>query len=152
MATTAVPVVAAAPKVSWLKKVGSVLGRILKLVAKDAAPVADKAAVVAEIMFPQFAVPIAAGAGLIDNIAKEALTVEVMEQAGAAAQGGPAKLEAVLGTIGPAIDQWIASRFPGANAVSKAKKANLVSAVVDMINEVDPPASLAASPAAAAGN
>ena len=65
-------------------------------------------------MFPQLATGIAAADNLSDNIAKEALAAEAtMEAAGAAAQGGPAKLrEAVLQSAGPAIDQWVASRFP----------------------------------------
>jgi hypothetical protein len=138
----------AAAKVSWLKKVGNVLGKILRIAAKGAAPAADMAAKVAEVMFPQFAPCIAAADNLIDNIAKEALTVEVMEQAGAAAQGGPAKLQAVLAASGPVIDQWIASRFPGANQIDPIKKTNLINAVVDIVNSIVPPAGLGAAPVA----
>jgi hypothetical protein len=138
---------AAVHKVSWLKQVGNVLGRILKIVAKGAAPAADTAAKVAEAMFPQFSAEICAADNLIDNIAKQALTVEVMEQAGAAAQGGAAKLQAVVGSAGPAIDQWLASRFPGATTVTAAKKANLISAVVDIINDIAPVPAIGAPPA-----
>jgi hypothetical protein len=134
MATPATPVVVA--KVSWLKHVGNFLGKVLKIMAKDVAPAADTAAKVAEVMFPQFAPGIAVADNLVDNIAKEALAAEVMEQAGAAATGGPAKLQAVLANIGPAIDQWVASRFPGAGEVATAQKANLVSAIVDIVNGV----------------
>jgi hypothetical protein len=150
MATTAAPIATTAPKVSWLKHVGNFLGKVLKIIAKDAAPAADTASKVAEIMFPQFAPGIAAADNLVDNIAKEALAAEVMEQAGGSAQGGPAKLEAVLAASGPAIDQWIASRFPGANQVASAKKANLISAVVDIINDVNPPAPIAPAAGTAA--
>jgi hypothetical protein len=150
MSTIAIPAVTAAPKVSWLKHLGNFLGKILKITAKNAPPIADMAAKVAEVMFPQFAAGIAVADNLVDNIAKEALAAEIMEQAGAAAQGGPAKLQAVLANVGPAIDQWIASRFPGSNTVASAKKANLVSAIVDIVNDVTPPSTLvvpAATPA-----
>jgi hypothetical protein len=145
MSTTTSPVVAIpavsapAPKVSWLKRVGQVLGSILKIVAKDAAPAADTASKVAAIMFPQFAPGIIAADNLIDNIAKEAVTAEAMDQAAATAKGGPAKLQAVLASVGPLMDQWVANKFPGSTAVSNASKAGLVSAVVAIVNEVSPP-------------
>jgi hypothetical protein len=147
MPTQPVPVTpapAAPAKVSWLKKIGNVLGKILKIVAKDAAPAADTAAKVAAVMFPQFAPEISAADNLFDAIAREALTAEVMDQAAAQAKGGPAKLQAVLGTMGPAIDEWVKDKFPGANAVSNAAKAGLVNAVVYLMNEVAPPAGIGA--------
>ena len=146
MSTPASPAVvtmtasAPAPKVSWLKRVGQVLGSILKIIARDIAPVADTASKVAAVMFPQFAPGIIAADNLIDNIAKEAITAEIMDQAAATAKGGPAKLQAVLASIGPMIDQWVANKFPGATAVSNASKAGLVNAVVAIVNDLSAPA------------
>jgi len=128
----------AAPKVGWLKHVGQVIGKILGIVAKDAAPAADVAAKVAEALLPQYAPEIASADGLVTKIAKEAIVAEgVAAAAGTAVGGGTAKLEAVLTNIGPAIDGWVSSNFPGASAVSKASKAGLVSAVVTIMNELE---------------
>lgn len=137
MSTAAV--VTAAPKVSWLKRIGQVIGKIFTVTTKDIAPVADKLTPVIETLFPQFAPGIAFADNLIDNIAKEAITAEAMEVAGAAAQGGPAKLAAVLSASGPAIDGWIASRFPGSTGLAAAQKVNIVQAVVDAVNSLTPP-------------
>jgi hypothetical protein len=144
--TPAASPAAAVKKASWLSHVGDFLGKVLKVIAGKAAPTADIASKVAAIMFPQFATEIAAADNLVDNIAKEALAAEAMEAAGAAAQGGPAKLNAVLANTGAAIDQWVASRFPGSATVSSASKAGLVNAVVKIVNELQPPAGIPATP------
>lgn len=126
--------------VSWLKRVGHIVGRILGIVAKDVAPVAAVAAQVAEAMLPQFAGEIQAADNLVSKIAKEALAVEGVSAASSTAIGGAAKLAAVLENIGPALDQWVASNFPGAAAISTAEKAGLVNAVVAIINKAETPA------------
>lgn len=143
MATAVTPLA----HVSWLKHVGNFLGKILQIASK-AAPEVDMASKVAEMMFPQFAPGIGAANNVMDNIAKEATAAELMEQAGAGAQGGPAKLQAVLAASGPAIDQWVASSFPGSTTVSAASKAGLVNAVVSIMNEIAaPPIGPAPTPA-----
>jgi len=128
-------------KKSWLSKVGSFLGKVLGIVAKDAAPVADTASKVAEAMLPQFSPEIMAADNLIDNIAKQAIVTEgVVQAAGTTTGGGAQKLETVLTNIGPEIDAWVASRFPGATTVSNAAKAGLVNAVVAIMNDLEAPA------------
>lgn len=144
---TPAPAAAPAPHVSWLKHFGQVIGRILGIVAKDAAPVADQAAKVAEILLPQFATQIGAADNLIDNIAKQAIITEALQTATASQPTSQQKLDYVLANIGPEIDAWVASRFVGAKQVSAAAKAGLVNAVVAITNELEP--SLASSPAAA---
>lgn len=127
----------ATPKVSFLKHFGQVIGKILKFVAGSAAPIADQAAKVAEVLLPQFSSEIMAADNLIDNIAKQALVTEGVAAAAATAVTGQAKLDAVLTNIGPEIDAWVASRFPGASTVSAAAKAGLVNAVVAITNELE---------------
>src|SRR5579859_6561909 len=65
----AAPVATQLPHVSWLKRVGQVIGRIVAVVAKDAKPAADIATPVAEALLPQFAPEIAAADGLVTRIA-----------------------------------------------------------------------------------
>lgn len=151
MSTTPTP----APHVSWLKHLGSIIGKILGIVAKDAAPIADQAAKVAEALLPQFAAEIATADNLIDNIAKQALVTESITTGVGVAATGPEKLATALAGIGPEIDAWVASRFPGATSVSNAAKAGLVNAVVAITNEIEgktivPAATPAAGTAAAA--
>jgi hypothetical protein len=147
MSTTPTP----APHVSWLKHFGQVIGKILGIVAHDAAPIADQAAKVAEIMLPQFATEIAAADNLIDNIAKQALVTEAITTGVGAATTSQEKLATALAGIGPEIDAWVASRFPGATGVSNAAKAGLVNAVVYITNELEGKAAVASSaPAPAA--
>lgn len=124
---------------SFLKHVGQVIGRILGIVAKDAKPIADLAAPVAAALFPQFAPEIAAADALVTKIAQQAVAAEALAAAGAAASGGPEKLRAVLENIGPSIDNWVASCFPGAKQVSDVAKSGLVNAVVAILNELQAP-------------
>lgn len=135
--TPAVATTAPTAKVSWLKRVGQFLGKVLGIVAKDAKPLADTAATVTEALYPQFAPAIAAADNLVTNIAKEALDAEVAAAAAGSQSSGPAKLNAVLANIGPAVDDWVAAKFPGAKQVSAASKAGLVNAVVAIMNEVE---------------
>jgi hypothetical protein len=139
VATTVTPAVATQPvHVSWLKRVGQVIGRILGIVAKDAAPVANVAASVAEALLPQFAPEIAVADGLVSRIAKEAIAIEgAAASTGQASGTGPQKLATVLSNIGPALDQWVALNFPGAAAVGTAEKAGLVNAVVAILNKIE---------------
>lgn len=137
-----------APHVSWLKHLGSVIGKILGVVAKDAAPIADQAAAVAEVLLPQFSTEIAAADNLIDNIAKQAVVTEAITTGIGAATTSQDKLAAAIAGIGPEIDAWVASRFPGATGVSNAAKAGLVNAVVFITNEIEgKPVAAAASSA-----
>jgi len=150
-ATLAPAAAAVPPHVSWLKHFGLIIGKILKFVAGSAAPIADQAAKVAEVLLPQFSTEIAVADNLISNIAKQAIVTEALAAGTATQPTGPQKLQYVLSNIGGEIDQWVASRFPGATQVSAAAKAGLVNAVVAITNELQPSlAASTASPAAAA--
>jgi len=133
-------------KVTWLSKVGAVVGKVLKAVATVAKPVADIATPVLEALFPQFAAPIAAADNLVTKIATEAVAVESAAAAAGTQTGtGAQKLEAVLQATGPAINAWVAANFPGAKEVSTAAQAGLVNAVVAILNEIDPAAAIPGS-------
>lgn len=134
MSTSPAPVTAA-PKVSFLKRVGQLVGKILGIIARDGAPIADKAALVVTTFLPQFATEIGMADSLIDNIAKQCIVTEALTSGVAQAVTGTDKLNAVVAGIGPEIDAWIAAKFPGATQVSAAKKAGLVSAIADIVNE-----------------
>jgi hypothetical protein len=148
MSNTAVGVQAspAAPKVSWLKKIGIFLGKVVGVIAKDGKPVVDDAAKVAKILLPQFAGEIDYANNIADNVMQEIVTAEAAAQAGVSPQGGPAKLTAVLQNAGPAIDNWIQSRFPGADALAADVKAGLVNALVAVFNDVKVPPTVIAVP------
>ena len=134
-------------KASWLSKVGAFIGKILGVIAKDAKPVAATAAQIVAIVAPQFSALATVGENLVDNIANEVIAVEGVAAATKAQTGtGAQKLETALQNIGPAINAWVAAKFPGATAISKDAKAGLVNSVVAILNEVDP----AAVPPAAA--
>lgn len=141
MSTTPAPT----PHVSWLKKFGQIVGKILKVIAGETAPIADQAAKVAEVLLPQFATEIVAADNLIDNIAKQALITESVAAAAATPVPGQTKLDTVLANVGPEIDAWVSSRFPGATSVSAAAKAGLVNAVVAIANEIEGNSPVAAS-------
>ena len=150
MATTVTSVSPAVPaKVSFLKKIGQVIGKILGIVAKDAAPIASQAAAVASVLLPQFAPEITMADNLVSNIAKQAIITEALAATASTPVPGQTKLDTVLANIGPEIDAWVASSFPGATAVSTAAKAGLVNAVVAISNEVEGKAAVPASTPAA---
>jgi hypothetical protein len=129
----------AAPHKSWLAKIGSVIGKALRVIATDAKPVADTAAKFATAFLPQFAGEIAAADGLVTKITVEAAAVEGAAAAAGNATGtGAQKLETVVQNVSPAIDAWVAAAFPGSKQLSAATKAGLVNAVVAIANEVDP--------------
>jgi hypothetical protein len=131
MATTPAP----APKISFLKHLGQIMGKILAFVAGPGGATIDKAATLAEIVMPQFAPEIAAAQGIADRIVKQVIVTETVTTGVGAATTGTDKLAAAVAGIGPEIDQWIANLFPGSGQVSEAKKAGLVSAIADIVNE-----------------
>jgi hypothetical protein len=124
-----------APKVSWLSKVGSFLGKVLGVAQK----VEPTAAVVAEALLPQFAPEIALGEGIFNKAVKEVIIAETASSAAGAAKSGPEKLNAVLAQVGPALDTWVVNNFPGQKQVSTAVKSGLINAVVAILNELQPP-------------
>jgi hypothetical protein len=137
--TPAVP----APKESWLSKIGKFFSKIIHAIATDAAPIEKIMVPVAETLLPQFAPLINTADGIFSKIVAEAVKAEtVMAVAGTATGTGPQKLATVLSAVGPVLDGWVTSNFPGAAAVSEAQKAGLVNAVVAILNEVSPSAAV----------
>lgn len=127
------------PHISWLKRVGQVIGKVLGIIGHQAAPIAHIAAGVAGALLPQFSPEITFADGLVTKIAKQALVTEALAAAAATATSGPDKLGAVVDNIGPELDAWVASAFPGAAQVSAVAKAGLVNAVVAILNELKAP-------------
>lgn len=113
---------------SWLKKVGVFLGKLVGIVAK-AEPTAVS---IAEALLPEYSALIAGGNVIFQTILKEIVAAEAALGAGT----GPQKLAAVIAAVGPAIDGWIAASFPGTKQVSEAVKTGLVNAVVAVLNEI----------------
>ena len=66
MSTAAAPV-AAAPKVSWLKKIGLFFGKILGIVATETQSVEKIAVPVAEALLPQFVPMIQTADGILEH-------------------------------------------------------------------------------------
>jgi hypothetical protein len=130
---------AAPAPTSWLKKVGSFFSKVLHAVATEAAPVEKIAVPVATALLPMFAPEITAADGIFNSIVREAVAAETVTQAaGTTSGGGAQKLETVLTNIGPVLQNWISSNFPGAPAISKVAQSGLVNAVVAILNEVNP--------------
>jgi hypothetical protein len=135
----ATPVVPATPaKVSWFKKLGQFLGKVLKAVVKDGAVVEETVSPVLSTLFPQWAPLIASADGLATKILQQAAVVETNATAIGAATTGAAKLQAVLDAIGPDIDEWTAAALPGSAKLSTVAKSGLVNAFVAVWNEIDP--------------
>jgi hypothetical protein len=129
---------------SWLSRVGSIFGKVLRAITGAGVQIEKAAVPVAEALLPQFAPFIAAADGIFGNIVKECVAAEAVQAAAGTATGtGPQKLAAVLANIGPMLDTWVSSNFPGSSAISSATKAGLVNAVVAVINELEPPATVA---------
>lgn len=129
---------------SWLKKVGITIARVLGIVQK----VEPTAAAVATALLPEFAPLIEQSNVIFQNIMREVVAAEAAAAAAGQAKTGPQKLAAVLANVGPMLDAWVAASFPGAKAVSDASKAGLVNAVVAVLNEIEataPPAPTAPS-------
>src|ERR1041385_1924405 len=107
MGTPTVPVAAAPPaKVSLLKHIGSVLGKIAKVFVKDVAPAEPAIAKALEALLPQFAPAIAAGDGLFTKIAKQMLVTQTAEQLVASPPSGESKLQAVTDAVSQELDAW----------------------------------------------
>ena len=133
MATTPTP----APKESWLSKVGNFFGKILGI-AQKAEP---SAVAVAEALLPQFAPEIALANDIFNKVVKYCLVAETTAAAAGQATGtGAQKLAAVLNDVGPMLDAWVSSNFPGQKQVSAVAKSGLINAVVAILNELQPPA------------
>ena len=145
---TAPPVVVTpvAPKQSFLQKLGSIFGKVLKAITGAGVTIEKAAVPVAEALLPEFTPLIQVADGIFSNIVKEAIAAESVQAAAGTQTGtGAQKLAAVLANVGPVIDTYVAANFPGASKVSTVAKSGLISAVVGILNELDPPASASTS-------
>jgi hypothetical protein len=131
---------------SWLKKIGAEIAKILGIVQKAEPTVVS----FTEALLPQFAPFIASADTIFQNIVKEIVAAETAAAAAGQSGTGPQKLAAVLANVGPMLDTWIASNFPGAAKLADATKAGLVNAVVAVLNDVQPAAPATTAPAAPA--
>jgi len=119
---------------SWLSKVGAFLGKIIGIAQK----IEPTAVNITEALLPQFAPLIGTADTLFQAIIKEVVAVEAtFAAAGNAAGTGAQKLAAALGTVGPIVDNWVASAFPGAAKVSDIAKTGLINSVVTLLNEIE---------------
>lgn len=144
MSTPVTPISPAppAPHVSWLKKFGQEVAKVVGFLAKDAVAVEHVALPVADAVLPMFAPEINLAGGIFDKIAGLAQINEAAFAAVGQASNGPAKLSAVLGAVNQDLDAWVADHFPGSSAIEKgemyvASKTDLVNAVVKFLNGVD---------------
>jgi len=138
VATPVTPVVVA--KQSFLSKVGSIFGKVLKAITGAGVTIEKAAVPVAEALLPEFTPMIQIADGIFSNIVKEAVAAESVQAAAGTQTGtGAQKLAAVLANVGPVIDTYVAANFPGSAKVSDVAKSGLISAVVGILNELDPP-------------
>jgi hypothetical protein len=155
-ASPVVPAPVAATKVSWLKKFGQDIEKVVGIIAKDAQPVAAAAGLAIEAVDPALAPLVTVGENLVSKIAQQAQITEAVFASVGQASNGPAKLQAVLNAVGPEVQAWVTSAFPGAAALSTANLTQLVNAVVAILNSVDgnlaltPPTTTAIAAASAA--
>jgi len=142
--------------VSWLKRLGSAIYVGLKdVVGLLSNPAVQKVemqvANVATLLLPAEGPLIQTFQGIMGKIFQQAVVSEVALQNVASATSNPQKLAAVVGSIGPELDQWVANNFPGSATVSAEVKAGLVNAIVALQNAITvPPASTPAPPTAKA--
>lgn len=139
---TSVTPITPAPHVSWLKRFGQEVVKVIGFIAKDAVSIEKVAVPVAETLLPMFAPEINLAAGIFDKIAGLAQINEAAFAAVGQASNGPAKLNSVLTAVNQDLDAWVADHFPGAGAIQKgeayiASKTDLVNAVVKFLNGVD---------------
>ena len=111
--------VAPAPKVSWLKRFGQEVLKVIGIVGKDAQAAEPVIVPLAETLFPAEAPLIAAGASWFD---KAMNLIKINEAAFAAvgqASNGPAKLDAVAQGVEQDVDAWVQGHFPGSASIQK---------------------------------
>lgn len=126
MTTPTLPVTTTpAPHVSFLKKFGQEVLKILGVVAKDAAPIAqiatNVAAPLAELALPQFAPEIEIAKSWVNKGLNLILLNESAFAAVGQAANGPAKFQAVLNGISQDLDAWVANDFPGGAELIKGE-------------------------------
>ena len=143
MASPAPVLVQPPPHLSFMKRMGHILGQVLGFISKDAQVIEPIAVKVAEALLPQFAAEIQVADNIFSKIVKQAIVTQGLVTATGAATTNAAKFNALLANIGPELDQWVASNLPGVKAVSAINKSNLVQAVIAIANEEETTVALA---------
>jgi hypothetical protein len=133
MSASVQPIAAAAPHVSWLKKIGNVVAKIVGAVVKVEPGIVR----VAEIALPEFAPEIALADGLFSKALSLVVTSQGVFTAVGQASNNAGKLAAVLAGFGQEMDAYIATNFPGAKALSLDVKTKYVNVMVAIANELD---------------
>ncbi len=109
-----------APHVSWLKKFGQDIVKVLGFAAK-AEPLVKEGAAIAEAAVPQFALPIAAGEGIFEKLVTWITSVEGSFAAVGQSANGAGKLQAVLAGVSGDIDSYVQANLPGTSSVLKGE-------------------------------
>lgn len=120
---------------SWLSRVGGFIAKVLG-VASKAEPTA---AALAEALLPQFSPEIAAANDLFNRIVKQIVVAEAAIPSVDGAKTGAQKLEAVLASAGPFMDQWVTNNFAGNKQLSTVAKSGIINALVAAVNELEAP-------------
>lgn len=128
--------------VSWLKKFGQEVAKIIGVVGKDALPIEQKVVPIAEALLPQFTLEIIAADGIFEKAVEMVQNTEASFAAVGQASNGPAKLQVVLSMIGSDIDLWVKDKFAGSPGIVSgekylASKTGLVNSIVAFLNGID---------------
>lgn len=120
---------------SWLKKIGQVIAKIVGVAQKVEPTVAG----FTEALLPQFAPFIATADTIFQNVIREIVAAETAAAAAGVSGTGAQKLADVLANVGPMLDNWVSSNFPGAAKLAEVTKTGLVNAVVAVLNDIKTP-------------
>ncbi len=139
---TVIPTGTSVAKISWLKKFGSAVWNAAKeiggfLGSSKVQTVEQQVANLAEILLPTDAPLIQGFQIIIGKIFKQAVVTET--QFANISNAGAQKFSAVIGLIGPELDQWVANNFAGTAKIQDATKAGLVNAIVALQNDLTAP-------------
>ena len=149
MATPPITVTPAPAKISWLKKLGLDILKVLNIIS----PLEKVAEPIVEAFLPASAV----GFNLFDFLVGQITNVEAGYAAITSAPTGIAKFQTVLPIVESALDQWVQANMPGSAEILKADSylqskvtvaTNLANTIVQFLNSLPVAAGTVASPAA----
>ncbi len=140
MSTPAIP---ATPHVSFLKKFGQEVLKIVTFGIVRVEPAVKIGATVAEGILPQYAGVIAAGEGLFERGLTLAQNIEADFAAANKGSNGPAKFSVLSGQLGSDLDQVVQAKIPGLSADALkaesyvAAKTGVLNSIVALLNSID---------------
>ena len=146
-----IPLVPPAPHVSWLKKLGQDVLKVLGIAQKVEAIAEPVVEALLPASIPAFSI--------FDRVIALVTTTESAFAAVGMQSSGPAKLTAVLGAVESLLDGWVTSNMPGSADILKgeqylaARTANAtayVNAAVAFLNSLPASAQTATTPEAVA--